>query len=69
MAWQFQLKFQIYIFGVMILQMKQKTEFWKIGPCIFKSYPILCVREIWHSRDIAKFHFIVFLQAILNNFI
>ena len=25
MAWPFQLKFEIYIFGVMILQMKQKT--------------------------------------------
>ena len=24
-AWPFQLKFEIYIFGVMILQMKQKT--------------------------------------------
>ena len=30
MAWPFQLKFEIYIFGVMILQMKQKTKLWKI---------------------------------------
>ena len=36
MAWPFQLKFEIYVFGVMILQMKKKTKFWKIGPCIFK---------------------------------
>ena len=38
MAWPFQLKFEIYIFGVMVLQMKQKTQFWKIGPCIFKEF-------------------------------
>ena len=25
-AWPFQLKFEIYIFGVMILQMKQKIK-------------------------------------------
>ena len=28
----FLVKFEIYIFGVMILQMKQKTKFWKIAP-------------------------------------
>ena len=30
MAWPFQQKFHIYIFRVMILQMQQKTKFWKI---------------------------------------
>ena len=35
-AWPFQLKFEINIFGVMILQMKQKTKFWQVGPCTFK---------------------------------
>ena len=34
-AWRFQLIFLIYIFGAMILQIKQKTKFWKIGPCAF----------------------------------
>ena len=24
----------------MILQMKQKVEFWKIGPCIFKDVTV-----------------------------
>ena len=47
-AWPFQLKFAIYIFGVVILQMKQKTKFWKIQdraplkrkPQISKKYQI-----------------------------
>ena len=34
-AWPFQLKYWIYIFGVMILQMEKKIQFRKIGPCIF----------------------------------
>ena len=33
--WNF--KFTSLIFEVMILQMKQKTKFWKIGPWIFKE--------------------------------
>ena len=37
MAWPFQQQFQIYIFGEMILQMKQKTKFWKIEPCNFNK--------------------------------
>ena len=36
-AWSFQLKIWVYFFGVMILQMKQKTKFCKIGPCTFNS--------------------------------
>ena len=36
-TWPFQLQFEIDIFGVMILQMKQKTKFWKIGPRTFKG--------------------------------
>ena len=38
MAWWLQLKFWIYIFGVMILQMEQKTKFWKIGPAPLTSF-------------------------------
>ena len=37
MAWPFQLKLEIYLFAVMILQMKQKNKFWKIGMCTFKD--------------------------------
>ena len=33
MAWPFQLKFQIYIFGVMIFQMKQSTKLKKKKDC------------------------------------
>ena len=29
-AWPFQMKFETYIFGVMILQMKEKTNFEKL---------------------------------------
>ena len=43
MAWPFQPKFQIYIFGVMILQMKQKIKFWKIGPRTFKREKVKAV--------------------------
>ena len=32
-----------YIFGVMVLQMKQKTEFWKIGPCTFNPPEHSCL--------------------------
>ena len=40
MTWPFQPVFWIYIFGVVIRQMKQNTKFWKIGPCtcIFKGF-------------------------------
>ena len=38
MAWLFQLKFQIYIFAVMILQMKQKGKFWKLKTLYFQVY-------------------------------
>ena len=41
MAWLFQLKFEIYIFAVMIRQMKRRTKFLKIGPCTFKIIPHL----------------------------
>ena len=30
MARLFQMKFEVYIFGVTIFQMEQKTKFWKI---------------------------------------
>ena len=31
---RFKWNFKSHIFGVMILEMEQKTKFWKIGPCI-----------------------------------
>ena len=31
----------IYIFGEMILQMKQKTKFWKIGSCTSKMFIVI----------------------------
>ena len=37
MPWPFQRKFQINIFGVMTLQMKQKTWFWEMLPCTLKD--------------------------------
>ena len=39
------LRFEIYPFGVMLLKMKQKTKFWKIGPCTFKLISIRLVKN------------------------
>ena len=40
-AWPFQPKFQMNIFGVTILQVKQKTKVWKIGLGTKKGGPIV----------------------------
>ena len=42
-AWPFQLKFEIYIFESMILQIEWKSKFWKIGPAplTFKKYSVI----------------------------
>ena len=37
MVWPFQLKFEIHIFGVIILQMTERTKFSKIESCIFNN--------------------------------
>ena len=53
-AQPFQLKFEIYFFGVMILQMKQKTKFWKIGLCTFKlTYTVqnVCNLIFWSMES------------------
>ena len=47
-VWQILLKFQIYIFGVMILQMKYKTKFWKIWPCNFKLIKCAKVSNLYY---------------------
>ena len=44
--WPFQLKFEIYIFGVVILQIKQKSKFWQIGSCTFKWLTHICREDI-----------------------
>ena len=37
---------QIRNFGMVILQIKEKTNFWKIGPCRFKLIKSLLWKEI-----------------------
>ena len=46
MAW-LSTEILIYIIGVMILQMKLKTKFGKIGPCTFKGKMIPIMKECW----------------------